>query len=91
MVLDGGDTAAERVRYGFKLATAREPEDVEQEILLRGFQRYFDRYKTSPEDAEKLLAAGESPRKAPIPAAELAAYSAVSSMILNLDEVISKE
>ena len=91
MIHEGGQKPAERVRYGFRLATARQPEAREQEILLRGFQRYLDRYQTDPADAEKLLSAGESPRDEDIPPEVLAAYSAVSSMILNLDEVITKE
>ncbi len=91
MIREGGAEPAQRLAYGFKLATAREPEAREQEILLRGFQRYLDRYQTRTADAEKLLSAGESPRDSAKPLPELAAYAAVSSMILNLDEAITKE
>ena len=91
MIHEGGDAPAERLGYGFKLATAREPESREQEILLRGFQRYLDRYQTRPADAEQLLSSGESPRKTSVSTHELAAYTSVSSLILNLDEVITKE
>jgi hypothetical protein len=91
MMREGGEDPAERLAYGFRLATARRPGQREAEILARGFQRYLDRYQTKPEDAEKLLAAGDSPRDEKLPAHELAAYAATASMILNLDEVITKE
>ncbi|MCB1021305.1 MAG: DUF1553 domain-containing protein, partial [Acidobacteria bacterium] len=91
MVHEGGESPDARVAYGFRLATAREPEAREEQILLRGFQRYLDRYQTKPEDAKKLVEMGESARDEKIPAEELAAYTSVSSMILNLDEVITKE
>jgi hypothetical protein len=91
MIQEGGQAPGERVAYGFRLATAREPSSGEQEILLRGFRRYLDRYQTRPADAEKLLSMGDSARDEALPPAELAAYAATASMILNLDEVITKE
>ena len=38
----------------------------------------------------KLLGVGRLPRDPAIPAAELAAYTAIANLILNLDEVITK-
>jgi len=39
----------------------------------------------------KLLNIGEYPRDEKLNASELAAYTAVSSLILNLDEVVTKQ
>ena len=39
----------------------------------------------------KLVSTGESKRDGRLDVAELAAYTAVASMILNLDEAITKE
>jgi hypothetical protein len=91
MIQEGGGTAAERLAWGFRLATARRPEAAEREILLSTLKRYEDRYQTHPADAAKLLAHGEHSRNAAIPDPRLAAYSAVASMILNLDETITRE
>ncbi len=52
---------------------------------------YLDDYKAKPEAAAKYLSQGESPRDAELDASELAAYSTVASLILNLDETITKE
>ena len=91
MMKEGGATPGERLSYGFRLATARKPADGEREILLRSFHRYSDRYQTSPGDAAEYLSTGEHPRDETLEPAELAAYAAVASLILNLDETITKE
>ncbi|MEZ5399339.1 MAG: DUF1553 domain-containing protein [Bryobacteraceae bacterium] len=88
MILEG---AADRLGYGFRLATARLPEPPEREILSATLARYSDRYASRPADAGKLLAHGEHARDERIPDAELAAYTAVASLILNLDETITRE
>ena len=48
-------------------------------------------YKTNPDAAAKLLRVGESKRDAKLAAAELAAYASVCGLIMNLDEVVTKE
>ncbi len=91
MIREGGASDEDRLQYGFLLATAREPGDTESSILRASLNRYRDRYQTDPEDAERYLASGEHERDASIEAPELAAYTAVASMLLNLDETITRE
>ena len=50
----------------------------------------LDRFRRDPAAAGKLLGVGHSPRDAAADAAELAAWTTVMSMLLNLDEAISK-
>ena len=88
---EGGDTVEDRLEYGFLLATARPPASEEAEILRSSLNRYRDRYNTRPEDAERYLSSGEHPRDDSLEATELAAYAAVASMLLNLDETITRE
>ena len=91
MLRDGGQSDDDRLNYGFLLATARQPESAESSILRTSLNRYRDRYKTVPEDAELYLSPGEHRRDASFEAPELAAYTAVASMLLNLDETITRE
>ena len=91
MMKEGGATAGDRLSYGFQLATAREPRDEEREILLRSFRRYLDRYQTNPDDAVEYLKTGEHPRDETLEPVDVAAYAALASLILNLDETITKE
>jgi hypothetical protein len=91
MIREGGATPEERIGYGFRLATSRRPEERERAVLLRGFHHYMDRYRTNPEAAKRLLSHGESASDASLAAPELAAYASVASLILNLDETVTKE
>lgn len=91
MLREGGASDRERLGYGFLLATARQPSADEAGILLGSLRRYRDRYETDPEDADRYLAIGEHRSNAAVAAPELAAYTAVASMLLNLDETITRE
>ena len=91
MLAEGGATAADRIGFGFKLATARAPRERELTVLLAGLHHHLDRYKTDPAAAQRLLTQGESPVSPAFDKAELAAYSTLASMLLNLDETVTKE
>ena len=73
-----------------KLCTARAPEPKELEILTRIFNAQWAKYKQDPAAATKLIAAGEAPRPANLDASELAAWTALGNLLLNLDETITK-
>jgi hypothetical protein len=51
----------------------------------------WQRYGGDPEAAEKLLAVGQSPRDNALDPAELAAWTTVTSILLNLDETITRQ
>ena len=88
---EGGETPEERITLAFRLALARRPSPVEQRILLGGFQHHLTRYRQDKDAALKLVSTGESKRSEELDVSELAAYTAVGSLILNLDEVVTKE
>ncbi len=90
MIEEGGESVASRVRFAFRLATGRSPDAVEQEALERTFRELLASYDGETSEAKALLAVGNAPRTKVAPAAEQAAYTAVASVILNLDEVITK-
>ena len=91
MMSEGGQTPAERIAYGFALATARPPHSQEAGVLEQAYSSFLDDFKTDPETAEQLLSEGDSERDESLDAVELASYSSVASLILNLDETITKE
>jgi hypothetical protein len=59
-------------------------------VLTTALTRQIDRYRADEKAARKLLAVGESPRDDSLPPAELAAYTILASVILNLDETVTK-
>lgn len=88
---EGGKTAQERVTYAFRLATSRAPRPNELQILLRNLKRSQAFYSTHKEEATKLLQVGEKKPEPALDPVEVASFASVMSLILNLDEVISKE
>jgi hypothetical protein len=91
MIVEGGATLIDRIRYAFRLATARAPTDVELKTLSDGFGRYSAEIRKDPKSAERLLQVGESPIVVQHDRVELAAYATLASVLLNLDETIVKE
>jgi hypothetical protein len=90
MMTEGGTTPAERIAFAFHRATARSLSAAESRTLLDSFQYYRDTYQTDPEAARKLVSHGEYPRNEKLNISELAAYTTVASLILNLDELLTK-
>ncbi len=86
-----GKTAQERVDLAFVRATARHPSQSERGALLDVLRAALDRYGKDAEAANKLLGFGESKRDESLDAAEHAAWTIVASVILNLDETLTRE
>jgi hypothetical protein len=91
MLTEGGRAVDERLTFAFRRATARRPTPSELQVLVRGLERYLRLYQGDGQAAQQLLQHGHSPVRPGFEQAELAAYMAVASIILNLDETISKE
>ncbi|MCI0703725.1 MAG: DUF1553 domain-containing protein [Planctomycetia bacterium] len=84
-------TPEKRLAKAFKYLTARTPTEAEAKILLAAFERQLATYRKNPDDAAKLLRVGESKPDPKLNPSELAAYATVCSLILNLDESVTKE
>src|SRR5215831_4579872 len=88
---EGGATPLERISYAFRMATARQPKAAETSILLNAFRQNLEQFKAKPDAALKYVGSGESPRDAKLDVTELAAYTSVTSLILNLNQTVMKE
>jgi hypothetical protein len=81
----------ERIAFAFRLAISRPPATAEQRIVQMLYQEAIERFRRDKSAAEKLVAVGDSPRDPNIDVTELAAWTTIASVLLNLDETISKE
>jgi hypothetical protein len=88
---EGGPTPEGRVTLAFRLAAARRPRQVELKILLEDLETHMRHYQDNRAAALKLLKVGEASWDSQLDPCELAAYAAVANLILNLDEVVTKE
>jgi hypothetical protein len=91
IVKEGGVSPAQRLAWAMRVATSRPATSAEVHILEQGLSRRLAHYRADPASAQKLLAAGESPRDKTISPTVLAAYTTTASVILNLDEVITRQ
>ena len=91
LMLEGGSTPAQRIDYAYRLALLRFPKDAERKVVLAYYQQQLAVYQKDNAAAMKLLAVGESKRNETLPVPELAAWASVANLILNLDEVITKD
>ena len=91
MMTQGGSTAAEQLKFGFRLCTARQPDDKELAVLERIHAGHLTHYQANTEAAGKLLAIGASARADTLDPPQCAAMTMMANLILNLDETITKE
>jgi hypothetical protein len=87
---DGGKTPRERVEYAYRLVTSRKPKPIVAQILVGAFNEELENYKKNTEAVSKILAVGTTKRDESLNTSEHAAWTIVASIILNLDEVITR-
>ncbi|TDI65876.1 MAG: DUF1553 domain-containing protein [Bacteroidetes bacterium] len=91
MLVEGGTMEEERIRFAFRLATSRHPNEKEVSLLADLLEFQKEIFKAAPERALRLLRIGEYPLNTDLDITELAAYTVVANAILNLTETIRKD
>ncbi|MDZ4851156.1 MAG: DUF1553 domain-containing protein [Pirellulaceae bacterium] len=79
-----------RVHWAFLEATSRKPAKNEIDILLKTLERERSRYTSQLNSAKAYLSVGETPVDDSIAASELAAWSQVAVILLNLSETVTR-
>jgi hypothetical protein len=90
-VMREAKTPEERLTRAFRLVTARTPTARELDVLRKNLDFQLAEFRKNPPGITRLMAIGESKPDRKLDAAELAAYTAVCNLLLNLDEVVTKE
>ena len=83
-------TTAERVDFLAKRLLARPFRTEETAVVIQSQAALLKHYKAKPDDAKKLIAVGESKPDPRLDPAELAAWTMLINVLLNLDEVLCK-
>ena len=87
---EGGDRSNNRIGYAFLLTVGRAPTDDELAVVSDVLADAEARYQQNPDAAGKLISIGESKPDPTVNPQQLAAWTMVSNLLLNLDETISK-
>jgi hypothetical protein len=84
---EGGAKPEEKAAFLFFLATARKPSADETAELLGAYKDFHDKYAKDADAAKKV--GGDAKMEGATPA-EIAAWTMIANLILNLDEVLNK-
>lgn len=74
----------------FRSATGRHPDTRETAILHAALEKHLAAYRARPEQAQAAITFGESKPDPTLDPAELAAWTMLANLVLNLDEVVTK-
>jgi hypothetical protein len=85
-----GDSADKRLATAFRMILSRRPSSPESTVMRGIYEAALWRFQDDPEAAKKLLSIGQSPPEEKFEIADIAAWTAVCTTLLNLDEAISK-
>jgi hypothetical protein len=87
---DCGGSRDKLVAEAFVRLTSRQPDAAEQKILVQMYDQQLDWYGRHPELAKQYLAVGEKKPDASLPAADIAAATAVINALMNYDGCVVK-
>ncbi len=90
IVREGGADVAARVRYALQLCQCRPPRPEQAEPLRSLYEAELVRYRNDRQAAASLATDPIGPLPPGMDTAELAAWTAVANVLLNLDSVLTK-
>jgi mono/diheme cytochrome c family protein len=90
VIREAGTDPSTRLDRAFRLALARPPHPEEAAIFARLLLKHQRQYQDDPAAARDLLGIGDAPAPAGVDPAELAAWTSVNRVLLNLHETITR-
>lgn len=87
---EGGDSIETQIEHAYRLATGVRPSERTLAILRQAYDEERAAFEAEPQRANELLAVGESPRDEALDPISHAAMTIITSMILNLDETLTR-
>ena len=91
ILIEAAPSARERIVWAFEKATMRSPEALEIDELLTAYNHFRLAYAKDIPAAKRLITLGDSPSDERLDTVELATWTMMANVLLNLDEVVTKE
>ncbi len=88
---EGGRGAEGRIQFVYRQALGREADPAELKVLAALYEQHARQYAADRRGAEIFLRVGDRPAPQDLPAPELAAWTSVARVVLNLHETITRE
>ena len=90
ILLEGGESFDQRLNFAFRHVAARYPQASEAAIIENALNEHLARYGKDVEAAKKLVSFGDSKADPKIKPEELAAWTLIGNLVLNLDETLNQ-
>ena len=90
-MIRSGKTSEARIQFAFKKGLSRPANAAEVKLLSDLADKHGDQYRKDAKAADALLHVGDRPMPTDIAAPELAAWTSVARVILNLHETITRD
>src|SRR5262249_15009369 len=89
IVKDAGPSVEARLEHGFRLCLTRPPREAETKRLVELFERARKSYAAKPKEAQEMATQPLGPLPQGMDAVDLAAWTVIANVMLNLDEMFS--
>ncbi len=91
ILTDGPKDHDARLTFAFRKATCRAPSEAELRVLRSRFEQQRARFAADGDAASRFVNAGQFPLDPTVDVPEHAAWTALCNLLLNLDEVLTRE
>ena len=86
----GGSNTEQRIHFAYRQALCRQARPEELQVLASLYRKHVQQYKEDPSAAAALLSIGDQRVPADIDRVELAAWTSVARIVLNLHETVTR-
>ncbi|HXG09437.1 MAG TPA: PSD1 and planctomycete cytochrome C domain-containing protein [Gemmataceae bacterium] len=90
IVREAGSGTEARIQFAYRQVLCRKAEPAEVNLLAALAEQHLQKYRVERESAQALLKVGDRPAPKEIDPAELAAWTSVARVLLNLHETITR-
>ncbi len=90
IMVEAGERSDDRIALAFRYALSREPDAQELEVLRALYQKHLMEYTADEASATAVTRAGLAPAAEALEPADVAAWTSVTRVILNLHETITR-
>ena len=90
IIREGGPVTEQRIEFAYRQVIQRKAHPEELQLLTGLLEKHRKQYQADKAAAEALLKVGDKPVPKDIDSAELAAWTSVARVVLNLHETVTR-
>jgi hypothetical protein len=90
VIAEGGKTNEERIAFLYRTVLSRKPDADETRLLTAALEKQWLIFDRDPQAAANVVRAGESKPKGVAPDVDVASWTMICNLVLNLDEVVTR-